>query len=173
MNIQSHGPYDTGSYSGSKTYLNGKYSMECKNAMNNYMDSIMDSDVQLIKMLDKLKYDSEPVVVVLYSDHLPWMGDGKIFYEELGINLDLSTEEGFRNHYTTDYLIWANDKAKNVLSKEFKGKGPTISPFYLMNQLMVLYFLLLSYQIVVKIHFLQILHHKYVIVLNFLLYFQF
>lgn len=135
LNIQSHGPYDTGSYSGSKTYLNGKYSMECKNAMNNYMDSIMDGDVQLIKMLDKLKYDSEPVVVVLYSDHLPWMGDGKIFYEELGINLDLSTEEGFRNHYTTDYLIWANDEAKKVLSNEFKGKGPTISPFYLMNQL--------------------------------------
>lgn len=135
LNVQSHGPYSTTTYNGAVEYLTGSYTDGCKNAMNNYMASIMDGDVQLMKLIDRLRADSDPVVLVLFSDHLPWMGDGNVFYDEMGMDIDPGTEEGFRTHYTTRYLIWANDAAKEVLGSDFVGEGPTISPCYLMNLL--------------------------------------
>ena len=133
LNVQSHGPYSTASYGGEAEYLTGNYSDECKNAMNNYLSVIHDSDVQLMKLVDQLRADPDPVVLVLFSDHLPWMGDSNVFYEEMGVDIDPGTEEGFRRHYSTRYLIWANDAAKDVLGDGFTGEGPTISPCYLMN----------------------------------------
>jgi len=133
LNVQSHGPYSTAEYSGDVEYLTGDYSQECKNAMNNYMAAIMDGDRELMKLVENLRNDPEPVVLIHFSDHLPWMGDGNIYYDELGMDIDGGTEQGFRNHYTTDYLIWANDAAKEVLGSDFTGEGPTVSPCYLMN----------------------------------------
>lgn len=133
LNIQSHGPYSTTEYTGEVEYLTGDYTDACKNAMNNYMASIMDSDVQLMQLVENLRSDPDPVILVLFSDHLPWMGDGNIFYDEMGMDFDMDTEQGFRDYYTTRYLIWANDAAKEVLGNDFVGTGPTISPCYLMN----------------------------------------
>lgn len=135
LNVQSHGPYETSSYSGAHEYLTGDYSDACKNAMNNYMNAIMEGDRELMALVDKLREDDSPVVLVVFTDHLPWMGDGNIFYEEMGIEIDVSSEseESFRRRYQTDYLIWANDAAKETLGNNFQGKGPTVSPCYLMN----------------------------------------
>jgi len=133
LNVQSHGPYATDSYGGGVEYLTGDYSDACKNAMNNYLHAIHDGDVQLMKLIEELRSDPDPVVFVLFSDHLPWMGDSNVFYEELGLDIDPGTEEGFRRHYSTRYLIWANEAAKDVLGNDFVGEGPTISPCYLMN----------------------------------------
>ena len=136
VNVESHGPYDTRSNWAGIEYLTGsQYSDACKNAMNNYMASIMRGDRDLLAMVDKLRADPDPVVLLLFSDHLPWMGDGNIFYEEMGIPIEPEGEEGFRRHYTTRYLLWANDAAKSVLGGAFTGEGPTISPCYLMNLL--------------------------------------
>ena len=133
VNVQSHGPYSTGGYDGGKEYLTGNYSDVCKNAMNNYMASIMDSDAELIKFVEKLREDPSPVVLVTFGDHLPWMGDNAAFYEEMGIGIDPGTEDGFFTHYSTRYLIWANDAAKKVLGHDLSGEGPRISPCYLMG----------------------------------------
>ncbi|MBR2131086.1 MAG: LTA synthase family protein [Oscillospiraceae bacterium] len=133
LNIQSHGPYYTDICISPEEYLTGNYSEGCKNAMNNYMNEIMQGDAQLMALVDQLRQDEEPVVLVVYSDHLPWMGDSNVFYEELGINIDPEAEDSFRRRYETDYLIWANDAAKEVLGNDFIGQGPTISPCYLMN----------------------------------------
>lgn len=133
VNVQSHGPYGTWWYGGEKEYLTGNYSEECKYAMNNYMSSIMSGDVELMKLVEKLRGDTEPVILVTFGDHLPWMGDKSVFYEEMGINVDPGTEDGFFTHYTTRYLIWANDAARETLGHDVKGEGPMISPCYLMN----------------------------------------
>ena len=135
LNVQSHGPYDTASYSGKKEYLTGGYTDACKNAMNNYMDAIMEGDRELLELVEKFRADENPVVLVVYNDHLPWMGDGNAFYEEMGVDIDVKneTEESFRRRYQTDYLIWANDAAKEILGNDFSGEGPTVSPCYLMN----------------------------------------
>lgn len=137
VNVQSHGPYLTTDWFGDwgkKEYLTGdQYSTECKYAMNNYMNVIMDSDKQLEGFIEKLKKEKEPVVFVLFSDHLPWMGDGNAYYEELGIDFSQNSEELNRLQYTTEYLVWANDAAKYILNNNFLGTGPLISPCYLMN----------------------------------------
>ena len=135
LNIQSHGPYYTHVSISDKEYLTGNYSQGCKNAMDNYMFEIMDGDVQLMKLVENLRSDEDPVVLVVFTDHLPWMGDGNVFYQEMGVCVDVVTgsEESFRTRYQTDYLIWANDAAKEILGNDFCGQGPTISPIYLMN----------------------------------------
>lgn len=48
--------------------------------------------------------------------------------------MDVSTEEGFYNYYNTPYLIWGNESAKKVLHSDLKGDGPTIGPYFLMNE---------------------------------------
>ena len=44
-------------------------------------------------------------------------------YAELGISLDTTTEEGFRNYYSTWYLIWGNQAAKDLLGEDVPGPG--------------------------------------------------
>ena len=133
VNVQSHGPYTTTESYSPVPYLTGDYTEACKNAMDNYMAAIMNSDVELEKLIDQLRAEEEPVVFILFSDHLPWMGDSNVFYDEMGMDISGDTAESFLRHYTTEYLIWANDAAKEVLDCDFVGEGPTISPCYLMN----------------------------------------
>ena len=85
-------------------------------------------------LTDELREDDTPVILVLFGDHMPWMGDGNSLYELFGIDLDQSTETGFRNYYSTTYLIWANEAAKRTLGNDFTGQGPAVSPCFLMNQ---------------------------------------
>jgi len=134
VNVQSHGPYATWDM-GVEELLEGDYSLECRKAITNYLDVIWKTDEELAKLLDRLRDDEKPVVVLTFGDHLPWMGDNKSFYEEMGVNLDLSTEEGFFTHYSTRYLIWANNAAKEIIGHDMTGEGPSISPCYLMNVL--------------------------------------
>ncbi len=135
VNIETHGPYET-AIPGERQYLTGgSYTQECRNAMDNYLTALTNTDEALEQLVNALREDPEPVVLVTFGDHLPWMGDGNIFYDEMDVDLDLSTAEGFRNYYTTRYLIWANDAAKEVLGHDVAGEGPEISPCYLMNLL--------------------------------------
>lgn len=133
VTIESHGPYETDNYDGKEEYLAGNYSEECKNAVNNYLSVTNSSDRELIKLVEKLRKDSEPTILVTFGDHIPWMGNGNEYYDEMGINMDPSTEEGFRSYYSTRYLIWANDVAKKITGQKFVGEGPEISPCFLMN----------------------------------------
>lgn len=85
-------------------------------------------------MVSSLQDSSEPVVLILFGDHMPWMGNNESAYTELGINFDLETDEGFYNFYATPYIIWANDAAKQVLDNDFTGEGPDIGTNFLMNE---------------------------------------
>ena len=133
LNIQSHGPYDLNESYSDHAYLAGDYTQQCRNAVDNYMDAIMDGDRELMALVEKLRTDEQPIVLVVFSDHLPWMGDGNDFYAEMGIDVNVAQREGFRTRFETDYLIWANDAAKKLLGNDFVGEGPTVSPHYLMN----------------------------------------
>lgn len=132
VNVESHGPYET-EKPGAQEYLTGDYSAACRNAVNNYLSILRSTDEALMELVERLRADPEPVVLVTFGDHLPWMGDGNAFYEEMGIDVDPGTEEGFYRHYTTRYLIWANGAARALLGKDLQGQGPDISPCYLMN----------------------------------------
>lgn len=138
VTYQSHGPYDNYTcWWGEKGdfVVNRGYSDETQYILDNYFGSVADTVEWLTWFVDGLRDCGEPVVLVIFGDHKPWMGDGNSVYEELGISFDMSTEEGFHNYYDTPYLIWANDMARETLGSDMKGEGPDISPCFLMNEL--------------------------------------
>lgn len=133
VSYQGHGPYSAEAVEWDADYVTG-YDEASRNILNNYLGSIADTNRHLTALVDALRAQSEPVVLVLFGDHNPWLGEGSSVYHALGIDLDLSTAQGFSNYYATRYLIWANDAAKAILGNDFCGEGPTISPCFLMDE---------------------------------------
>lgn len=135
VTYQNHGPYGTVNYYG-REYIKRKegYTDEGVNILNNYFWGIENTSNELLNMINSLKEDEDPVVVIIFGDHNPWLGDNNSVYEMLGIDLNLDTEEGIYNYYSTPYIIWANDKAKEVLENDFVGEGDRIGPYFLMNE---------------------------------------
>lgn len=136
VTYQGHGPYGTDeNYYGTSYVKSGTYSKESENILNNYFGTIADTNENLKNLVEHYEQSEDPVILVLFGDHKPWLGDGNSVYNELGINLNNTESEGFKNYYSTRYLIWANDAAKEVLDNDFVGQGPDIGPYFLMNLL--------------------------------------
>lgn len=98
-------------------------------AANNYFGGVADTCRRLSDFIDSFRDDEAPVVVVLFGDHKPTLD-----YAALGVELTRATKEGFETYYSTPYLIWANDAAKAATGGDFSGEGPTIGPYFLMNE---------------------------------------
>lgn len=135
VTYQGHGPYDTEVNWYMTDYVqSGLYTPQTENILNNYFGSIANTNKNLAAFFDHYRASDDPVVIVLFGDHNPWLGDGNSVYEELGLDIDTSQTQGFLNYYGTRYLIWANDAAKQALGQSFTGEGPDIGPYFLMNQ---------------------------------------
>ena len=136
VTYQGHGPYGSDALDRETEYWKGDgKSRETYYIFNNYLGSVADTVQRLSAFAEELRAAEDPVVLMLFGDHNPWLGYANSVYNELEINLDLSTEEGFYQYYGTRYLIWANDAAKTALGTSFRGEGPAVSPCYLMNLL--------------------------------------
>ena len=136
VTYQNHGPYATTIGSNEKEYvpLDG-LSEEDYAIINNYLRGIEDTSQQMYELVNQFRNLEEPVILVFFGDHKPWLGEYSSTYAALGIDIFEETEESFYNHYNTEYMIWANDSAKKILDNEFVGQGPDISPCFLMNVL--------------------------------------
>lgn len=136
VTYQNHGPYSDDQLYDSKTeYVRDKgYSKGAYNILNNYFWGIKKTDEAIEELIETLRNDEEPVIVILFGDHQPWLGDGSYVYGEMGISLDRGDEKGFYNYYSTPYVIWANDSARAVTGGSFTGDGGSFSPCFLMNR---------------------------------------
>ena len=134
VSYQNHGAY--ADYTTSETsYLErGDMSKESYCILNNYLSGIADTAQRMYDFCHYFDGESAPVVVVFYGDHSPWMGDGSSVLNELGINLDYWTEEGFFNYFATPYIVWANDAAKALSSGSFSGEGGDLSASFLLDR---------------------------------------
>ena len=137
VTYQNHGPYADGYlYDTEREYVaQGALSDEAYNILNNYLWGIRLTDDTLREFFDYFRAETEPVVIVLFGDHKPWLGDNSTVYAELGIDLSRGSDESFYNYYETPYIIWANEAAKAALGNDFVGEGGTISPCFLMQEL--------------------------------------
>ncbi len=137
VTYQGHGPYNENEiiWPDDPMYLNYNIPRKSETIFCNYLSSVKNTWNNIVYMLDVLHNDDEPVVVLLFGDHKPGLGDMNVVYDDLGINLDTSTDDGFINYYSTEYVIWANPKAKEVLGSDFRGEQETISVNFLMNKL--------------------------------------
>ena len=136
VSYQNHGPYPSETYW--EEYVTPEktgWSMESCCVVNNYLAGIRSTIEQMRRLTRELDARDEPVVLVLFGDHKPWMGNGSSVYAEMDVNLDVSTQEGFYNYFSTPYLIYANKAAKESLGQDFRGDGGDISPCFLMDKL--------------------------------------
>ena len=142
VTYEGHGPYNY-----SSNLYHGRYVLRDAAsadgiAMNNYLGCCAKRDRELLALVERFRQSERPIVLLTYGDHKATLGKDvnnytTSAYERFGMDVDLSTGEGFFNYYSTDYVIWMNDAAREQLGYTGKGLeiGPTISPCYLMNVL--------------------------------------
>lgn len=127
ISMQGHSPYNEEDFLYSERYWDkAGYSDLADHIMNNYLGSLADTQKCLWAFLSEINRMERPVAVVIYGDHKPWLGDGDCVATEVGINLDSGTEEGYRNRYSTEYLIWMNDAARAIIHDLQMGKAEDI-----------------------------------------------
>ena len=135
VTYEGHGPYE---YRSNK--YGGRYVLQDANsadgyAMNNYLGCCAKRDEELAVLMERFRSCERPIVLLLYGDHKATLGKDinnytTAAYEHFDMDLDLSTEQGFFNYYSTDYVIWMNDAAKTLFGYKGTGRqtGLTISP---------------------------------------------
>ena len=135
VTYQNHGPYWYGNYDSKEFFFNDDgYDEKSYNTINEYFSGIKKTNDAIEKLVNYFE-NEDPTIIIFFGDHNPYLGEGNLAYNEFGINIDLSTVEGFENYYETPYIIYANNKAKKMFNNDFVGKGETISPIFLMNVL--------------------------------------
>ena len=135
VSYQNHGPYNNVRTQEPYVIEQGGMSDESFNILNNYLSGISETGQHCESFIESLRCDPDPVVVLVFGDHMPWLGNMQSVYYELGIDVDMDSEEGFYNYYSTPYCIWANDAAKQILENDFTGDGGSFSPGFLMCEL--------------------------------------
>ncbi|MBQ4550143.1 MAG: LTA synthase family protein [Oscillospiraceae bacterium] len=136
VTYQNHGPYASDSALFSEPFVpQNDLSDSDYHIVNNYLFGIRDTGRQMAAMADSFRSLDEPVILVFFGDHKPWLGEQSVTYAALGIDITSDSDDAFYHYYATDYLFWANDAAKAVLGTDFTGIGPDISPCFLMNVL--------------------------------------
>ena len=136
VTYQNHGPYAETLWEGRIPYI-PETSLDgaAYGIVNNYLNGIAGTGDHLMIMADALRELEEPVILVAFGDHKPGFDTTKEIYAQMGIDLTAGDSESFFNTYETEYLIWGNDAAKEILGSELVGEGPSISPCFLMNVL--------------------------------------
>ena len=134
VTYQNHGPYaSTYFLTPTTAFLNGTdLTPESYHILNNYLYGIYQTDQAIASFIETLRWQADPVVVVLFGDHKPWLGDNSSVYEEVGIDLKWKTGKTFDNIYRTQYVVWANEAAKQQLGVDFCGFSGDFSPCFLM-----------------------------------------
>ena len=119
--IQNHMSYTADKYGADYVYppvtTTVPLSDEVQTLLEVYTEGVRDADAMLGRLRDNFADRSEPVVLVFFGDHLPYLGDNQLGYQELGSPVALAEEdrEDPFCSYETPYVIWANDAAAELL----------------------------------------------------------
>ena len=115
--IQNHMSYTAAKYGEGYNFptvdLSTPVSEDVETMLRVYTEGVRDADDMLGSLRDYFARRQEPVVLVYFGDHLPYLGDNQKGYAELGY-----TEQPYWAElisFETPYVIWANDAATDVL----------------------------------------------------------
>lgn len=97
---------------------------------DNYLSLLRESDDALEYLIEYLRDEEEPTIVVFFGDHCPTL-DNSFYDELLGTDLNAITLEESLPIYETPYFIWANYDLDNGTSIDtsYGNKGPTSANF--------------------------------------------
>lgn len=114
--MEGHQPYPADKYPANELTVApvSPLTGEAADALRTYSQSAANASDALGKLVDYFRTCQEPTVIVFYGDHRPGLGlaEGGTVYSQLGLvpdNIWYSSPEQFKEVYSTDYLIWAND----------------------------------------------------------------
>ena len=114
VTIQNHMSYTVDKYGEGYVFppveTDATLSEEASTLLSVYIEGVRDADAMLKTLTDYFDQRSEPVVLVFFGDHLPYLGDDRLVYRELGLPIgDESGAEDPFCAYETPFLIWCND----------------------------------------------------------------
>lgn len=141
VTIQNHGPYSSKDI-GFPEILKRSPELDSANyhIINSYLNGLMQCDEALGFLVEHFEKTEEPVVLLYFGDHLPYLGPDFAGYKALKYNIGTLGELlSFLNTYETPYFIWSNKQAKELLSQKgtyIKGQAPLISVNYLGTELL-------------------------------------
>ena len=92
-------------------------SEQAQTLLSVYLEGVRDADAMLGRLTAYFSQRQEPVVLVFFGDHLPYLGDNQLVYQELGLEVGVNEEDRQNTYasYETPYIIWGNDAAGEVL----------------------------------------------------------
>lgn len=119
VTIQNHMSYTSdkyGDYVCPEVETTAELSPEIQTAVNVYAEGIRDANALLEDLTEFYSAQDEPVLLVFFGDHLPYLGDNRQGYAELGLPAASATggEDPFAA-YTAPVLFWCNDAAAEAL----------------------------------------------------------
>ena len=121
--IQNHMSYTADKYGPDYVFppveTGAALSEEAETLLRVYVEGLRDADAMLGRLWRFFDGREEPVVLVFWGDHLPYLGDRQLGYRQLGIDV-FPGPEGQENltAYKTPYVLWANDAAAEILDWE-------------------------------------------------------
>ena len=119
VTIQNHMSYTEdkyGDYACPKVETTVELSPEVQTAVDVYAEGIRDANAMLKELTEFYSAQSEPVLLVFFGDHLPYLCDNRAGYRELGLAAaDASGAEDPFAAYTAPYLIWCNEAGAELL----------------------------------------------------------
>lgn len=91
-------------------------SEEVETLLSVYVEGLRDADAMLGRLWSYFDAREEPVVLVYWGDHLPYLGNDMLGYRQLGLDV-APGPEGQENlaAYKTPFVIWANAAAAEAL----------------------------------------------------------
>ena len=115
--IQNHMSYTADKYGEGYEFppvpLTSSVSDEVETMLRVYAEGVRDADAMLGRLVDTFSAQEEPVVLVYFGDHLPYLGDNQLGYQALGLTQEADWDA--LRSYETPYVIWANDAAAETL----------------------------------------------------------
>ena len=122
VTIQNHMSYTAekyGDYVCPEVETTAELSPEIQTAVNVYAEGIRDANALLEDLTEFYSAQDEPVLLVFFGDHLPYLGDNRQGYAELGLPAaSVAGGEDPYAAYTAPFLIWCNDAAAEALDFE-------------------------------------------------------
>lgn len=119
VTIQNHMSYTAekyGDYVCPEVETTAELSPEIQTAVNVYAEGIRDANAMLEDLTEFYSEQSEPVLLVFFGDHLPYLGDNRQGYAELGLPAaSVTGGEDLFAAYTAPVLFWCNDAAAEAL----------------------------------------------------------
>lgn len=121
--IQNHMSYTADKYGPDYEFLpletSAELSETAETLLRVYVEGARDADAMLGRLWRFFQTQEEPVVLVYWGDHLPYLGDNQLAYRELGLDIGQEAEGQMSlESYETPYVIWANDAAAEALDWE-------------------------------------------------------